>query len=155
MGVNGSVFDGKIGLWRTGHYEIAQKKSKNRDAGTEYFVDDTIDQHAYFRTMENTVFPELRAAAEILKTNKIWLQDDNASPHKAARKRLNELGSGYNRGAKIEMKNQSARSPDFNALDAYVWRVLQKAVDKKMPREDKELVEAIDWAWQRAPNKGL
>ena len=58
---------------------------------------------------------------------------DNASPHKAARKRLNELGSGYNRGAKIEMKNQSARSPDFNALDAYVWRVLQKAVDKKMP----------------------
>ena len=148
VGVNGSVFDGKIGLWRTGHYEIAQKKSKNRDAGTEYFVDDTIDQHAYFRTMENTVFPELRAAAEILKINKIWLQDDNASPHKAARKRLNELGSGYNRGAKIEMKNQSARSPDFNALDAYVWRVLQKAVDKKMPRDDKELVDAIDWAWK-------
>ena len=41
--------------------------------------------HRYFATMENTVFPELRAAAEILKTNKIWLQDDNASPHKAAR----------------------------------------------------------------------
>ena len=49
---------------------------------------------------------------------------------------------------KVEMKNQSARSPDFNALDAYVWRVLQKAVDKKMPRDDKELVEAIDWAWK-------
>ena len=30
--VNGSDFHGKIGLWRTGHYEIAKKKSKNRDA---------------------------------------------------------------------------------------------------------------------------
>ena len=47
-----------------------------------------------------------------------------------------------------ERREQPARSPDFNALDAYVWRVLQKAVDKKMPRDDKELVDAIDWAWK-------
>ena len=58
-------------------------------------------------------------------------------------------------GAKIEMKQQPARSPDFNALDAYVWRVLQKAVDKKMPRDDKELLDAIDWAWKERLTAGV
>ena len=148
VGVNGSAFDGKIGLWRTGHYEIAQKKSKNRNAGTEYFVDDTINHENYFSTMEDSVFPHLRAAGEKLNLPKIELQDDNATPHKKARPQLNELGSSYNRGTKIAMKDQPARSPDLNVLDLYVWRVLQKAVDKKTIRNDKELLEAIDWAWK-------
>ena len=98
--------------------------------------------------MEDSVFPHLRAAGEKLNLPKIELQDDNATPHKKARPQLNELGSSYNRGTKIAMKDQPARSPDLNVLDLYVWRVLQKAVDKKTIRNDKELLEAIDWAWK-------
>ena len=71
----------------------------------------------------------------------------NATPHKKARPELVELG-GRSRAAKIEMKDQPARSPDLNVLDLYVWRVLQLAVDKVRVGSDQQLVDAVVDAWE-------
>ena len=51
-------------------------------------------------------------------------------------------------GFKIKRIHQPARSPDLNALDLYVWRILEAGVHKRRPKTLEALWEALEKAWE-------
>ena len=62
----------------------------------------------------------------------VEFQDDNASPHKKVCSEIEEAGKNCGSGIGIELYKQPPRSPDPNALDLYVWRVLSAGVNRRL-----------------------
>ena len=87
----------------------------------------------------------MQEAAKLLNRKHVTFQDDNAPPHKKAWSQLNLHTEAARFG--IKRCEQSARSPDLNVLDLYVWRVLEAGVHRRNPKTLTELWNAIKAAW--------
>ena len=144
------VCDGKLALFRSGGYLYkAKKKSKNHTAGEMYWRDDTVDGVMYEKKIRELVLPELRKAAKARGRSSFKFQDDNAKPHTKAWDKLGlDKAAGKKvKGVHVVRQRQSARSPDLNVLDLYVWGVLQAGVTKRHPIGIEALWKAIQASW--------
>ena len=105
----------------------------------------SVNGEVYEETIMQDVYPALDEAAKKLKLKEVEFQEDNASPHQKVREKLKKHGAErasvwVGRKAKITYVKQSAKSPDLNADDLYVWRVLNRHVQKRLWKE---------YRWQR------
>ena len=158
-------FNGKVGLFMScAEWKQAERKSKNRPAGTWEIKPTgtgTLDGEGYFKQVKEKIYPAMEEAKKQLKLKQIKLQDDNAPVHtwawtpqeewtgKAKHKdRTGEDLETIGKRLKIKRQHQPARSPDLNALDLYIWRVLEKAVHKRRPKTLEALWEALQDAWE-------
>lgn len=158
-------FNGKVALFMTcAEIKPAARNSKNRPAGTLEIKpvneSGTLDGEAYFKQLQSVAFPAIEAAGK--KIGKRWtkFQDDNAPVHSWAwtpksewkgKKHAHRSGDDLDTVAKsykIKRSHQPARSPDLNVLDLYVWRVLEKGVQKRRPKTLMELWTALNEAWE-------
>ena len=121
----------------------------------------TLDGKGYFKQAEEKMLPAMVKAAKQLKLKKIKLQDDNAPVHAWAWTPKKDWQKSNNhkdrtgqdletkaKALKITRCHQPARSPDLNALDLYVWRVLEAGVHKRRPKTLEALWEALQEAWR-------
>ena len=123
-----------------------RKNSKYHRKGDVYPVfGGSVNGEVYEETIMQDVYPALDEAAKKLKLKEVEFQEDNASPHQKVREKLKKHGAErasvwVGRKAKITYVKQSAKSPDLNADDLYVWRVLNRHVQKRLWKE---------YRWQR------
>ena len=122
----------------------------------------SVNGEVYEETIMQDVYPALDEAARKLKLKEVELQEDNASPHQTVREKLKKHGAErasvwVARKAKITYAKQSAKSPDLNADDLYVWRVLNSHVQRRLWKEyrwqsktTEMMWECIQHAWEHA-----
>ena len=104
----------------------------------------------YEKKLREVAFPALRKMAKKMNLSDIKFQDDNAKPHTKAWEKLGlaEVAEKITKGVRINRQHQSARSPDLNVCDLYIWGVLQAGVNKRRPKTIDELWAAIQASWE-------
>jgi hypothetical protein len=79
-------WDGKLGIWPIGHWDVARRTSVNQRAGTPVWKNDTMDKVRYQEMMMDLVIPailEKWPAGEMADPNfNIRIQQDNAPAHR-------------------------------------------------------------------------
>ena len=153
-------FDGKIALFPScSTWKTAKNKSKNHAAGDTYEVlnGGTVNGDQYEQKVKDKVLPELDKWARKIGLTDVEFQDDNARSHEKARPGIVAAGTGRRSGITIRHRKQPPRSPDLNALDLYVWRVLKKWVNYRLwtvyrnqTKTVEVLWECIQHAWKNA-----
>jgi hypothetical protein len=82
-----TMWDGKLGIWPIGTFELALRSSVNRPAGTAIWKNCTMDKDRYREMMNEEVFPAIIAKwprGEWSDPNfRIKIQQDNAPAHPA------------------------------------------------------------------------
>ena len=57
----GTWWNGKIGMWHVGHYGAASWSSVNRPAGTQVWINETMDKNKYREMLVDSVIPAFAA----------------------------------------------------------------------------------------------
>jgi hypothetical protein len=145
------LFDGKIGVWAFAKKEAAQRSSKRRARGTLETKPVNVDAAVYKAMILDNVTPAV--LLKMLKaqlTSGVWVQQDNAGPHRAMTSDLvkNQVALGT---AKVEMLNQPPNSPDFNVLDLGFFNYIQSLQHQKSTRTIDELIDAVENAFLEMP----
>ena len=147
------TFDGKIGLWPFVHQVPAQRKSKNRPAGTLETKCINVKREVYTQFMYDKVLPATIAKFPLDKadcTQTVYIQQDNPNTHI----NLNDPEwlrvSQQDPCFKFHFKKQPANSPDTNILDLGYFRALQSSQWKQPPaRNIDELIAQVNTAWEQ------
>ncbi|KAF0738491.1 hypothetical protein Ae201684P_019209 [Aphanomyces euteiches] len=130
-------FDGKIGIWPFVTEEAARRTSKNRPAGTIELKNESVTREAYTRMMMNNVLPAIISKWP-RKWKTVYVQRDNASAHLEAC----VLWNGP--GLEVVVRNQPARSPDFNVLDLGYFASIQALQQKRRVKNIRQLVDIVE-----------
>jgi transposase len=115
----------------------AQKRSKNREAGTLELKAVNVTKESYVAAWVDSIIPAILVAISERKlppptaNRPLLLQDDNASPHRDAFKDGLTVPQYICREARVlglflvpKAPQQPAQSPDLNPLDTFVFRML-------------------------------
>ena len=141
---------GKVGIWISKvTIEVAERKSVNHEKGEIYEKwGGSVDGEAYLGLIEREVFPAIDKMAKDMGIDTVEFQDDNASPHKKVRSKIEEAGKNRVSGIGIEHYKQPPRSPDLNVLDLYVWRVLSAGVNRRLFSKYRNVTKDQDVLWE-------
>ncbi|XP_021733993.1 uncharacterized protein LOC110700709 [Chenopodium quinoa] len=141
------LHDGKYGLFPFVKYEMAKKKSKNRDKGTlETKAIRSVNIHAIREMLLNHVLPSLYEKWPAQLPKNVTIQWDNARPHQVPNNpEFQEACQAY--GFNIQFVYQPAQSPDLNVLDLGLFRVIQSIQYQSFPKNLDELIAKVDEAW--------
>ncbi|ETM51773.1 hypothetical protein F442_07431 [Phytophthora nicotianae P10297] len=130
-----TVWDGKIGTWPFVVYELAQRKSKNRAAGTLELKTYTVDRDIYRACLVHSVIPEIKRLWPSGK--RVHLQQDNARPH-VLLDDVAVMTACTDKGWDMALTVQPAYSPDCNVLDLGFFASLQTLQHRKNSRTIEE-----------------
>ena len=142
------VFDGKVMcecMVDEGVYVRGKKTGKKKITNV------TVDSKKINQVMTK-LFKIIQTKYGQLKTYKIWIQLDNATPHtaKATRKYLKRLHTEAKKlGWDIEVVFQPPRSPDFNVNDLMVYKALGALVDKIRKYSLIDIQKAVKKCWKQ------
>ncbi len=148
---DGSIFDGKIGLWAFSESKSAQRASKNRLKGVMEMKSVTVTADIYRHKLIGAggVLDAVKEKMSWLHGEDIELLQDGAKPHIGHHNvgLINEAGQVD--GWKISISTQPAQSPDLNKLDLCFFWGLQKSSDrlKWHARTLDDLLEAVSTAF--------
>ena len=140
-------FDGKIGVWAFYEEVEAKKKSINRPAGTIEWVPYTVDNKAYSNYLTSKIIPAIGEKWPAWDKNlDIKIQADNAPAH--IQVHAGSFAKAVKKiGLKISLYKQPAQSPDLNILNLGFFNAVQCLQQKNPQYTIKNLVGAIDEAW--------
>lgn len=128
---DGTVFDGKIGLWPCIEIVPAKKNSKNRPAGTPEIKTRNVDAE-YYRslfTMEGGVIDKIKEKMPWMHNQRVKIQQDGAGGHgKDSHTIISATASTG--GWHFRVYKQCAQSPDLNILDLGFFHSLKTRVAK-------------------------
>ncbi|KAF0737607.1 hypothetical protein AaE_008924 [Aphanomyces astaci] len=145
----GSMFSGKIGVWPFVEQVVAQRNSRNRPKGTVLLVPQAVTAEVYRTMILDKVVPAIQAKMpQRVQGSLIYLQQDNASPHKCVTTQL-LLKHGV---SGIEVANQPPNSPDFNVLDLGYFNSIQSLQHQKCTRTIEELISAVGSSFDELPH---
>jgi hypothetical protein len=158
------VWDGKIGIWPIGHWDVARRASVNRPAGAPVWKNDSMDKKKYTEMMLDCVIPailEKWPAGELADPNlKIRIQQDNAPAHpkfddafingEIAKLWDPEYGIGFPPG-KIEIYAQPPNSPDCNILDLGYFNAIQSAYWTHAPKNSGDIIKMVEQTYNAFP----
>jgi hypothetical protein len=157
-------WDGKIGIWAVGHWEVARRSSANRPAGTPVWKSESMDKKKYTEMMLDTIIPAILEnwpEGEIADPNfKIRIQQDNAPAHPTADDPflLGELAKHWdpNEGGcltpnKITIYCQPPNSPDTNILDLGLFNALQSAYWSHAPKNSGDIIKMVEETYKNYP----
>ena len=119
-------FDGKIGIWPFVLKEPAQRNSKNRPKGTLITkpVMNINREQIKKKLLENIIPAIKERCPRSMKSEPIFIQQDNARPHLNADDE-DLVWAGTDDGWDIRMSYQPPNSPDFNVLDLGFFSAIQ------------------------------
>ena len=147
-----TLFDGEIGVWPFVEKMAAKRGSKNRPKGTVTTVPQTVTADVYKEMILTKVVPAIQERAprgDQFRT--IFLQQDNASPHR----RVTTDFLRQNGVTGIETSSQPANSPDFNVLDLGFFNSIQSLQYRKLTRTIDELIDAVESSFNGLPSSTL
>ena len=141
-------FDGKIGIWPIGKWELAKRSSKKRAEGTPVWKNQCIAQDVY---CEYLIQKFIQAVKEKWPTcnGRILFQHDGAKSHILEddvefKEVVNEIGLN------LTMFTQSPNSPDTYILDLGFFRAIQSFNDD-CPANEEELTKLVEKAYGEYP----
>lgn len=141
-------FDGKVGMWPFVVREPAQRRSKNRDAGTLVTKPINVTKEVYSDFLINKVLPAIREKWPRRHAGApIYIQHDNAKPHI----RPNDpafLEAARMEGFDIRLRCQPPNSPDTNVLDLGFFNSIQSLQHQTPSRTIDDLIAATENAFE-------
>ncbi|XP_057248193.1 uncharacterized protein LOC130590181 [Beta vulgaris subsp. vulgaris] len=148
IALSGEVsFDGKIGIFPFIEEVAAKRSSCNRDAGViETKAQLSITKDVIREKLINHILPSIRNKWPDNGCKQIWIVQDNARPHIASTDEQFMLEAQKD-GFDIRLINQPAQSPDMNVLDLGFFNAIQTLKDQIAPRSVKQLVKAVNKAF--------
>lgn len=144
------VFDGKIGIFPFVTLRPAQRKSKNRDAGTlELKASTSVKREDIKAFLIEKVLPNIQEKWPKEDRGKtIFIQQDNARTHvECGDKDFQEAASKTS--FDIHLMCQPANSPDLNILDLGFFSAIQSLQHKECPKTIEDLVRAVEESFKK------
>ena len=143
-----SWWDGKLGIWPIGHWELAQWGSKNRPKGTLVWKNKTVTKVIYRDLLINKLIPAIldKWPRRDRMSRTIYIQQDGAKNH------ICEDDEEFNNALteqEIDAKlyTQTPNSPDVNLLDLGFFRAIQSFNDAS-PKNEAELIQSVQDAYE-------
>ena len=113
-----SWWDGKLGIWPIGDWELANHKSKNRLRGTLVWKNKAVTKEVYRELLISKLFLAIieKWPQTDRLSRKLYIQQDSAKRH------IGEDNKEFNNALaeqdiNVELYTQVANSPDVNLLD--------------------------------------
>ena len=140
-------FDGKVGIWPFVVREPAQRKSKNREAGTLVTKPINVTKEIYCDFLINKVLPAIREKWPRRNAGMpIYVQQDNAKPHIRSDDPAFVEASRLE-GFDIKLRCQPPNSPDTNVLDLGFFNSIQALQHQCPSRTIDDLIAATEKAF--------
>ena len=152
--VNGVFWDGKVGLFPIGQYDVARRSSCNRPAGARVWRDENMNRERYKDCLLNKVLPSIMANFPWSylghPSRRVVIQQDGASAH------LDEDDEDFKAnvealGVNVVLRTQPAQSPDLNINDLGFFRAIMSLQKKEAPRNAMELIASVQKAYTDYP----
>jgi hypothetical protein len=160
----GRHWDGKLGIWPIGHWELARRSSVNHPTGTPVWKNDSMDKKRYTEMMLDCVVPailEKWPAGELADPNiTIRIQQDNAPAHPTPEDPflLGELAKlwdpnevGVLTHDKITIYAQPPNSPDTNILDLGLFNAIQSDYWTFAPKNSGDIIKMVEQTYKEYP----
>jgi len=150
-------WDGKIGIWECVDYVAARRTSRNRPAGTIEPKLYNINGSCYRDLILEKLLPAISEKCPIdMKAKPIFVQHDNAPPHKSVFSTLPALvDKNRELGITVMVREQPANSPDLNVLDLGVFRALQSCQFCNAPKDLIQLIVQTKETYKKFPSCSL
>ncbi|XP_021755275.1 uncharacterized protein LOC110720547 [Chenopodium quinoa] len=143
---NNMIHDGKYGLFPFVKYEMAKKKSKNRDAGTlETKALQSVTKECIRDMLLTHVIPTIYEKWPEQLPKDIIIQWENARPHQVP-KDEDFQEACHAHGFNIQFIFQPAQSP--NVLDLGLFSIIQSLQYQSFPRNLDELIQEVARAFE-------
>ena len=141
-------FDGKIGIWPIGEWELAKQSSKKRAKGTPVWKNQCITRDVYFEYLIQKFLPAVKERWPT-HNGRIQLQQDGAKSH--IREDDVEFKEAVDEiGLNLTVFTQSPNSPDTNILDLVFFRAIQW-FNNDCPANEEELIKLVEKAYGEYP----
>lgn len=146
------LFDGKIGVFPLVFKQPAQRRSKNREAGTlETKPIISVTRDVLRACLIEQVIPTIKAKwPQEDSRNTIYIQQDNARTHVDPNDEEFQRVASED-GFHIQIMCQPPNSPDLNVLDLGFFSAIQSLQHKKCPKTIDELIQAVQNAFDEYP----
>jgi hypothetical protein len=155
---NGTWWDGKLAMIPIGEESLAERTSTRRAAGTPVWKNIQVKKDVYRRLMLEVVVEiiERWPSSDWNIRDKIRIQQDGAPSHFSPDDQgwlngLLALGVAH----KIEVFNQSAQSPDTNICDLGLFRAIDAAYKREVPRNNFDIIECVQRTYRNYPLKEI
>ena len=150
--VRGRFWDGKVGIWPIGYKEPAKRSSANRQAGTLVWTNQSVTKEKYRELLIDYVLPAVLAKFPFCSYERdtVYIQQDSAKSH-IEPDDPQWLAAVEATGCKIKLYTQAAQSPDLNINDLGFFRAIQSIYNRACPRNDFELIKAVEQAYDDYP----
>ena len=137
-------FDGLIGIYPVGEFDVYRRRSANHEAGELKWTNISLDREEYQRMMIKLVLPDIKRKMPL--NNNIIVQQDGAKAHlpvddPAFKAKVLEL---YGNEDAVKLYTQPAQSPDLNVNDLGFFASLQSMYYRKDPKNAIELIEMVE-----------
>ena len=146
-----SWWDGKLGIWPIGDWELAKHKSKNRPRGTLVWKNKAVTKEVY---RELLISKLLLAIIEKWPwtdrlSRKLYIQQDGAKSRTGEdNEELKDALAEQDINA--ELYTQAANSPDVNLLDLGFFQTIQ-SFNNVVPKNEEELIHTVSMAYDSYP----
>ena len=150
-----SWWDGKLGIWPIGDWELAKRASKHRPRGTLVWKNKPVTKEVYRELLISKLFSAIveKWPQTDRLSRKIWIQQDGAKSH------INTDDNEFEQALQdLELEaglyTQAANSPDVNLLDLGFFRAIESFNDVA-PKNKEELIHSVQDAYTNYPRKRL
>ena len=157
----GTWWNGKIGMWPVGHYGAACWESINKPAGTQVWINETMDKNKYREMLVDSVIPAIAAKWPMWEWNnpnfKIRIQQDGARAHckeddpflmqTLAQLEANQVITP----SKLSFYTQPENSPDLNICHLGLFDDIQSAYYQDAPKDSIEIIRCVLAAYDQYP----
>ena len=143
------TFSGKIGVFPFVTIQPAQRRSRNRDAGTmETKPITSVKRDDIRRCLLEKVIPKIHEKWPREDVGKvIFIQQDNARTHVAPSDEQFRAAASQN-GFDIRLMCQPPNSPDLNILDLGFFSAIQALQHKSCPKNVEELIHEVNKSFE-------
>ena len=146
-----SWWDGKLGIWPIGDWELVKQKLKNRPKGTLVWENKIVTKEVYWDLLISKLIPSIleKWPRQDMLSRKIFIQQDGAKNHISCDDKLfnNAL---VDNGINATLYTQAANSSDVNLLDLGFFRAIQSFNDAA-PKNKEERIEVVSVVYDKYP----
>ena len=141
-------FDGKIGIWPIGKWELVKWSSKKRAKGMPVWKNQCIMRDVYQEYLIQKLLPAIKQRWPT-NNGRIRLQQDSAKSH--ILEEDEEFKEAIDKiRLNLTMYTQLPNSPDTNILDLGFFRAIQSFNDD-CPANEEELIKSVEKAYGEYP----
>lgn len=135
--LNGTYWDGKIGIWPIGRIGVAKRNSTKRPAGTPVWESETVDKDKYRQLLISEVLPAIIAKfpwsyVQGVRGRSVKIQQDGAKSH-IENNDEEWLEAVAELGVNVHLSTQAAQSPDLNINDLAFFRSIMSLKRRAAP----------------------